>query len=93
MKALLKPLAKKPPKGPTMEAKEERAMLWIWNGYRRTVVCGNIGHVTSNLVETHNLGLTVLIRYCLVFTLGGYKTLYTVFQAVTGCKVSFSAVQ
>lgn len=77
-----------------MEAKEERAMLWIWNGYRRTVVCGNIGHVTtSNLVETHNLGLTVLIRYCLMFVLGGYKTLYTVLQAVTGCKVSFSAVQ
>lgn len=32
LKALLKPLAKKPPKGPTMEAKVERAMLWIWNG-------------------------------------------------------------
>lgn len=76
-----------------MEAKEERAMLWIWNGYRRTVVCGNIGHVTSNLAEIHNLGLTVLIRYCLMFALGVYKTLYTGFQAVTGCKVSFSAVQ
>ena len=32
LKALLKPLAKKPPKGPMMEAKEESAMLWIWNG-------------------------------------------------------------
>ncbi len=32
LKALLKPLAKNPPKGPTMEAKLERAMLWIWNG-------------------------------------------------------------
>lgn len=32
LKALLKPLAKKPPNGPTMEAKLERAMLWIWKG-------------------------------------------------------------
>lgn len=32
LKALLKPLAKKPPNGPTMEAKAERAMLWIWKG-------------------------------------------------------------
>lgn len=76
-----------------MEAKEERAMLWIWNGYRRTVVCGNIGHVTSNLVEIHNLGLTRQYLIKTMFALGAYKTLYTVFQAVTGCKVSFSAVQ
>lgn len=41
LKALLKPLAKKPPNGPTMEAKLERAMLWIWKGYSRTVVCGD----------------------------------------------------
>lgn len=32
LNALLKPLAKKPPNGPTMEAKLERAMLWIWKG-------------------------------------------------------------
>lgn len=32
LKALLKPLAKNPPNGPTMEAKLERAMLWIWKG-------------------------------------------------------------
>lgn len=37
----MKPLAKKPPNGPTMEAKLERAMLWIWKGYSRTVVCGD----------------------------------------------------
>lgn len=40
LKALLKPLAKNPPNGPMMEAKEESATLWIWKGYRRTVVCG-----------------------------------------------------
>ncbi|KAF3850482.1 hypothetical protein F7725_012254 [Dissostichus mawsoni] len=45
--ALLKPLAKNPPKGPMMEAKEERAMLWIGNGYRRTVVCGDKEHVSD----------------------------------------------
>lgn len=38
LKALLKPLAKKPPKGPMIEAKADRAMLWIWKGYNFTVV-------------------------------------------------------
>lgn len=32
LKARLKPLAKKPPKGPMRDAKEERKMLWIWKG-------------------------------------------------------------
>lgn len=39
LKALLNPLAKKPPKGPMREAKVESAMLWIWKGYIRTVFC------------------------------------------------------
>lgn len=33
----MKPLAKKPPKGPMRDANEERKMLWIWKGYRFTV--------------------------------------------------------
>lgn len=32
LKARLKPLAKKPPKGPMRDAKEERKTLWIWKG-------------------------------------------------------------
>lgn len=36
LKALLKPLAKKPPKGPMRDAKDERKMLWIWKGYMLT---------------------------------------------------------
>lgn len=37
LKALLNPLAKKPPNGPIREAKVDSAILWIWNGYIRTV--------------------------------------------------------
>lgn len=37
LNARLKPLAKKPPKGPMRDAKDERKMLWIWKGYRFTV--------------------------------------------------------
>lgn len=37
LKARLKPLAKKPPKGPMREPKAERKMLWIWKGYSFTV--------------------------------------------------------
>lgn len=39
LKALLNPLAKKPPNGPIREAKVDNAMLWIWKGYIRTVFC------------------------------------------------------
>lgn len=39
LKALLNPLAKKPPNGPIREAKVDSAILWIWNGYIRTVFC------------------------------------------------------
>lgn len=38
LKARLNPLAKNPPKGPMSEAKVERAILWIWKGYIRTVL-------------------------------------------------------
>lgn len=41
LKALLKPLAKKPPKGPIKEANVDKAMLCNWNGYRLTVSCKN----------------------------------------------------
>lgn len=37
LKARLNPLAKNPPKGPMSEAKVERATLWIWKGYIRTI--------------------------------------------------------
>lgn len=52
LNALLNPLAKKPPKGPTIEAKDERPMLWIWKGYRRTVVCGDKKTVLES--KSHN---------------------------------------
>ena len=32
LKARLKPLAKKPPKGPIREPKTENTKAWIWNG-------------------------------------------------------------
>jgi hypothetical protein len=37
LKALLNPLAKKPPNGPIKDANVERAILWIWKGYMLTV--------------------------------------------------------
>lgn len=37
LKALLNPLAKKPPNGPIKDANVERAMLCIWKGYKLTV--------------------------------------------------------
>lgn len=37
LKALLNPLAKKPPNGPIRDANVDNAMLCIWKGYKLTV--------------------------------------------------------
>lgn len=71
LKALLKPLAKKPPNGPTMEAKLDRAMLWIWKGYSRTVVCGDrVRQHVRQQGQTPQRGLFIHVNKA-IFTLHG----------------------
>ena len=49
LNALLKPEAKKPPKGPMMEAKRERKKVWTKKGKKVTVsfICNNRRHVAN----------------------------------------------
>ena len=64
LNALLKPEAKKPPKGPMMEAKRERKKVWTKKGKKVTVsfICNNRRHVANVCMQRKVNILTSKIR-------------------------------